>query len=174
MANVILNDTHLVNIANAIREKNGSEDTYTPGAMADAIAAIEVGGGEGFKTARVETYGDEEGAGFGLYDKDENWKGYCITNTADNGLTTELMNDETGDIDYTIAVEGDYMTSIADNSTGKTIDLNIGTENEYVYSSNPVVAYQNGLVSGLVAYTIGGGSSSASGGDLPAAEEVEF
>lgn len=44
---VIINDEHLVNIADAIREKNGSEDTYTPGAMADAIRDIpQEGGGE--------------------------------------------------------------------------------------------------------------------------------
>lgn len=45
MANVIINDTHLVNIANAIREKNGTEDTYKPGAMAEAILEIKGGGG---------------------------------------------------------------------------------------------------------------------------------
>lgn len=45
MANVIINDTNLTNIANAIREKNGSTDTYMPSEMADAIAAIETGGG---------------------------------------------------------------------------------------------------------------------------------
>lgn len=47
MANVIINDTNLTNIANAIREKNGTTDTYKPSEMANAIAAIEAGGGGG-------------------------------------------------------------------------------------------------------------------------------
>ena len=46
MANVIINDTHLTNIANAIRDKNGSSDTYKPSEMANAIESIETGGGE--------------------------------------------------------------------------------------------------------------------------------
>ena len=47
MANVIINDTNLVNIANAIREKNGLTDTYKPSEMAGAILAIQGGGGGG-------------------------------------------------------------------------------------------------------------------------------
>lgn len=35
----------LTGIADAIREKNGSSDTYAPSEMADAILAIEAGGG---------------------------------------------------------------------------------------------------------------------------------
>ena len=45
MANVIINDTNLTNIANAIREKNGETTSYKPSEMAAAIAAIEGGGG---------------------------------------------------------------------------------------------------------------------------------
>ena len=44
MANVIINDTNLTNIANAIREKNGLTDTYKPSEMATAILAIQGGG----------------------------------------------------------------------------------------------------------------------------------
>ena len=47
MANVIINDTNLTNIANAIREKNGLTDTYKPSEMAGAILAITTGGGTG-------------------------------------------------------------------------------------------------------------------------------
>ena len=46
MANVIINDTNLTNIANAIREKNGTSETYKPNQMAAAILAIQGGGGE--------------------------------------------------------------------------------------------------------------------------------
>lgn len=41
MAHYIIQDTTLTNIADAIREKNGTEDTYKPGDMAAAIEAIE-------------------------------------------------------------------------------------------------------------------------------------
>ena len=47
MANVIINDSNLVAIGNAIREKNGTEDTYKPREMAEAILAITTGGGGG-------------------------------------------------------------------------------------------------------------------------------
>lgn len=45
MANVIINDTNLTNIADAIREKNGLTKTYKPSEMAAAILAITTGGG---------------------------------------------------------------------------------------------------------------------------------
>lgn len=40
MAKVLVTDTNLTNIANAIRTKNSSTTTYTPAAMASAILAI--------------------------------------------------------------------------------------------------------------------------------------
>ena len=46
MANVIINDTNLYNIANAIRQKNGSTDKYLPSQMADAITAISTSGSD--------------------------------------------------------------------------------------------------------------------------------
>lgn len=42
---VIVNQEHLQDIADAIRAKNGSIDTYTPAQMAAAISALETGGG---------------------------------------------------------------------------------------------------------------------------------
>ena len=41
MAMVLINDEHLNNIAAAIREKNGTEETYLPVEMADAIRNIQ-------------------------------------------------------------------------------------------------------------------------------------
>lgn len=43
MAKVLVTDTHLTNIANAIRNKKGSSDTYKPSEMANAISNIESG-----------------------------------------------------------------------------------------------------------------------------------
>lgn len=43
----LVKEEHLQDIANAIREKNGSTDTYKPSEMASAIREIETGGGSG-------------------------------------------------------------------------------------------------------------------------------
>lgn len=45
MSQVLVNETSLVAIADAIREKNGATDTYKPSEMAAAIGAIPTGGG---------------------------------------------------------------------------------------------------------------------------------
>lgn len=45
MAIVTIDDTNLTNIANAIRSKNGTDNTYKPNEMASAIESIETGGG---------------------------------------------------------------------------------------------------------------------------------
>lgn len=47
MAKVLINETSLSGIAEAIRAKNGSSETYKPSEMAAAIKAIETGGGGG-------------------------------------------------------------------------------------------------------------------------------
>lgn len=47
MSNVVINDTHLINIANAIREKTQTEDRYKPKDMAEAIKKISSGEAEG-------------------------------------------------------------------------------------------------------------------------------
>lgn len=44
MSIVTIDDTNLTNIADAIRSKNGSSDTYKPSEMASAISGIETGG----------------------------------------------------------------------------------------------------------------------------------
>ena len=44
MAKVLVNESSLSGIADAIRGKNGSTNTYKPNEMAAAITAIETGG----------------------------------------------------------------------------------------------------------------------------------
>ena len=46
MSNVVVNDAHLYNIADAIRAKAGTEDTYTVSEMSSAIESLSVGGAE--------------------------------------------------------------------------------------------------------------------------------
>ena len=47
MSKVLVNESSLTGIADAIRSKNGSTDTYKPSEMAAAITAISGGGGSG-------------------------------------------------------------------------------------------------------------------------------
>lgn len=44
MANVLVEEQYLQDIADAIRVKNGSNNTYTPAQMANAISSITTGG----------------------------------------------------------------------------------------------------------------------------------
>ena len=44
MANVLVEETSLSNIASAIREKNGGSATYKPGEMAAAISNLPIRG----------------------------------------------------------------------------------------------------------------------------------
>lgn len=66
MANVIVNDTNLTNIANAIRTQNGSDVTYKPSEMAAAILAIEGGGGGYVPNEQDLTYSISSGSPFSL------------------------------------------------------------------------------------------------------------
>lgn len=61
MADYLIKDTTLTNIADAIRAKKSSTDTYTPAEMATAISSIETGGGGGELTEEDLTFtGDLE------------------------------------------------------------------------------------------------------------------
>lgn len=58
MAQVLIDETNLTNIANAIREKNSSTDYYAVTEMADAIRQI-VGGSDGLPIGVMLPYGNE-------------------------------------------------------------------------------------------------------------------
>ena len=45
MAKVLISESYLSAIADALREKLGTTDTYKPSEMADAVEEIETGGG---------------------------------------------------------------------------------------------------------------------------------
>lgn len=66
MANVIVNDTNLKNIANAIRTQNGTDASYKPSEMAAAILAIEGGGGGYVPNEQDLTYAISSGSPFSL------------------------------------------------------------------------------------------------------------
>ena len=56
MANVLVEEASLQNIANSIREKTGTTDTYKPSEMASAIAGIVAGGGGGSVQVEAQSY----------------------------------------------------------------------------------------------------------------------
>lgn len=66
MAQVLVTDTYLSNACNAIRQKNGSTNTYTPSEMAAAILAIPTGGGSA--TLQDKTYTPSETGATITYD----------------------------------------------------------------------------------------------------------
>ena len=53
MANVLVEENSLQDIADAIREKTGTSDTYTPAQMGEGVRSISGGGSSDFSTANV-------------------------------------------------------------------------------------------------------------------------
>ena len=85
MANVIINDTNLTNIANAIRGKNGTTTTYKPSEMAAAITAISGGGGgSGVPAEALVLSGD---CSYRFYQNGWTW----FLNTYKDSITTSDM-----------------------------------------------------------------------------------
>lgn len=58
MAEVLVQDSSLQDIADAIREKNGTETTYKPSEMGDAVRGISGGGGSGVPPEALVLTGD--------------------------------------------------------------------------------------------------------------------
>ena len=87
MSKVITDNKHYTDIANAIREKNGSTDTYHPSQMADAIKALPVGvstGTELYVLGMNETHGTS-------IDFNKQISGvYCFIDSRNNGNEIEL------------------------------------------------------------------------------------
>lgn len=63
MAKVLVTDTNLTNIANAIRGKNGATTSYKVDEMASAIESISTSGGSGGATPHNITCGFDPGDG---------------------------------------------------------------------------------------------------------------
>lgn len=61
MGKVLVSEENLTNIANAIRSKAGTEDTFKPGEMATAIESIESGGGSNITKGVIINSCDAEG-----------------------------------------------------------------------------------------------------------------
>ena len=90
MAKVLVTDTHLTDIASAIRNKNGTSDTYKPSEMANAIESIETGGGEAvLQEKKIAPTTSSQ-----IITPDEDYDGLskvtieAVTNEIDNNITS--------------------------------------------------------------------------------------
>ena len=100
MTKVLITESSLQDIADAIREKNGGSDTYTPGQMAGAIAALPDAPVLVAKTITAN----------GEYDpEDDNADGYSgVTVNVSGGGGSDGVYVGTGDPDASIGSNGDY------------------------------------------------------------------
>lgn len=105
MANVVVNDASLQDVANAIREKNGLDTKYKPAEMGQAIRDIPSGGGDLPPEALVLT-------------------GNCSYRFANNGWNWFIENygDRITTEDISIA---SYMFNNSDNLTDIPFDINM-------------------------------------------------
>ena len=124
MAKVLVNESSLTGIANAIRGKNGETTTYKPSEMAAAISAIESGGGSG---------GD-------LPEEALNITGDCSYRFAYNGWN--WFNDTYGNqVTTSNITNGDSMFKDSDNLTNIPFELNFNGDNTS-NSNNTIKAYR--------------------------------
>lgn len=116
MSKVLITDTHLSDIADAIRNKNGSTTTYTPGQMAAAINAIPTGGGGGSVILQDKTYTPSETGATITYDNGYDGlrkvtvagitSTYVGSEVTRQGATTIVPSEST----QTLSVNQKYMT----------------------------------------------------------------
>ena len=128
MANVIINDTNLTNIANAIRGKNGTTTTYKPSEMAAAITAISGGGGGG-SDVPAEALVLSGDCSYRFYKNGWNW----FWNTYKDSITTS---------DITVAMSMFQFFQGAASSVVLNFRTNYGvnTNNMFYHCSNKVVS----------------------------------
>lgn len=135
MSKVLVTESYLEDIADAIRSKNGSSDTYTPGQMAGAIEDIPTGGGitptgtinisengtydvTQYASAAVEV----SGGGGTVYAFVRCMYVAGNTVTATDGTTT-LTGDTTGDYIFAIPNAGTW--TFTSGTESKTLSINV-------------------------------------------------
>jgi hypothetical protein len=89
MAHVYTEEQNLVDIANAIREKNGTDNTYAPSEMASAISDIKVG-----ELDFSEIYNQEQANELNQYYKDSIDYAEDIKRNWDENNTSCIFNDK--------------------------------------------------------------------------------
>lgn len=177
MTKVAVTEQYLTNIANAIRAKNGSSDTYTPSEMSTAIANIPSGGSSDFVVTLSKS-------------QQNTWTPDCtfaeLLSASNNGSTiiykAEAVDGEY--VDYLPCVGGKYAGEDAfwyslieydgDDTILKSYDFDtngvLETTNQSYYSAWDGNASASDVASGKIFYNSSGrqvGTASGGGGSSP-------
>ena len=129
MANVIINDTNLTNIANAIRGKNGTTATYKPSEMAAAITAISGGGGGSDVPAEALVFSGD--CSYRFYKNGWEW----FWNTYKDSITTSDIAGAVSMFHYFDGAASSVVLNFQANAS-----YGVNTDNMFYYCSNKVVS----------------------------------
>lgn len=149
MSKALITEAYLTDIADAIRAKNGSSDTYTPPQMAAAIADIPTGGDvdvEALSVTQNGTYTAPTGKAYSpvtvnvqptLQSKTATQNGTVTPDTGYDGLSSVMVNvPASGGVNGEIAVSGGSVSSSgvtivsqpAIDTNGMTANANSGLQ----------------------------------------------
>lgn len=145
MANVLVDENSLKDIADAIRTKNGTQTKYKPSQMADAIEAISGGGIIPSGTIQITSNGTVDVANYASAEVNVPTSGTTPTGTkqisiTENGTTTEdVTNYASAEITVNVPTSGgsgvESGTFTGDET--KTIAINISSQPSYVLITSP-------------------------------------
>ncbi len=141
MAIVTINDEHLTNIAGAIREKNGTEDTYKPSDMAAAISAIQAGGGE-VNMVEAKLTGSSSSTGytpFNVYDYVDDTENIICIYLKTNVDKTNYLSSY-----FYVKGYGFYRKNVSNVEYFKTADLLGAVTNPYTFSYDTATEFPTG------------------------------
>ena len=161
MANVLVSETSMTAIANAIRSKNGTQNTYTPSQMPQAISEIEGGGSATLIDKNISANGTYNASS----DSADGYK-KVVVNVPTSGIT---QADEGKVVSNGALVSqtslGVASNGIYDTTLNNVVNVNVPTSNVQL---DPLSVTQNGSyepASGhaynYVTVNVSGGGSSA-------------